>query len=167
MVSTQILNIVKSNRPLQLALCVAVSFAAGFIGSIVTIANIPTWYAALDKPPLNPPNEIFGPVWSLLYLLMGVALYLVVLARASQGLKRSAYGWFAIQLALNTAWSFAFFGLHLAWLGFIVIIGLLAAIIMTIISFEAISKWAARLLYPYLLWVSFATYLTLAIALRN
>ena len=89
------------------------SFAAGAIGSLATIPNIPSWYAGLDKPPFLPPNEIFGPVWSLLYTLMGIALAMVILHKAKD--KKPAYIWFGIQLTLNTLWSIVFFGLHLPW----------------------------------------------------
>lgn len=152
-------------RALQLVGCVGVSFLAGAIGSLATIQAIPTWYAALTKPPFLPSNEIFGPVWTVLYLLMGVALFLVV--RTPAGNKRSAYMWFGAQLVLNTLWSLSFFGLQLPWLGIAVIVALLAAIIMTIRSFYPISRLAGYLLVPYLLWTCFATYLNLGVALLN
>jgi len=142
------------------------SFSAGAIGSLATIPNIPTWYAALAKPPLNPPNWVFGPVWSLLYLLMGIALALVILERSKRP-KKKAYIWFALQLALNTIWSLVFFGLHSPWLGVFVIIALIASAVMTIREFHQIKKMAAWLLAPYLAWICFATYLTIGIALSN
>lgn len=142
------------------------SFGAAAIGSLATIPNIPIWYSALTKPPLNPPNWIFGPVWSVLYLLMGIALALVIL-EASKKSKRSAYFWFGIQLTLNTMWSLVFFGLHFPWLGVVVIATLLVSISMTIRKFYQIKKHSAWLLAPYLAWVCFATYLTVGIALLD
>lgn len=142
------------------------SFAAGAIGSLATAPNIPTWYATLEKPLLNPPNWIFGPVWSVLYLLMGIALGLIIL-EASKRSKKRAYFWFGLQLALNTAWSLVFFGLHSPWLGVAVIIALIISIVMTIREFYQFNRYSAWLLVPYLAWVCFATYLTIGIALLN
>lgn len=147
-------------------LSIATSFAAGAVGSLATIPNIPTWYAALEKPALNPPNWIFGPVWSVLYVLMGVALALIIL-KSSKLPKQRAYFWFGFQLILNTLWSLVFFGLHSPLLGVIVIIALIATIALTIREFYRISPSPAWLLAPYLAWVCFATYLTVGISLLN
>lgn len=142
------------------------SFAAGAIGSLAAAPNIPTWYAALEKPLLNPPNWVFGPVWSVLYLLMGIALALVILEPGKRK-KKKAYFWFGTQLVLSTLWSLVFFGLHSPWLGVAVIIVLIASILMTIMEFYELKKPAAWLLVPYIAWVSFATYLTIGIAWLN
>lgn len=142
------------------------SFAAGAIGSLATIPNIPTWYAGLAKAPLNPPNWVFGPVWTTLYLLMGIALALVILERTKRP-KRQAYVWFGTQLALNTLWSLAFFGLHSIPLGVAIIVVLLMSIIMTIRECYKINRTTLWLLLPYVAWVSFATYLTIGVLLRN
>lgn len=144
---------------------ILLSFAAGGIGSLATIPNIPTWYAGLDTPPLLPPSWVFGPVWTILYLLMGIALALVILKIEDD--KKSAYTWFGIQLALNTLWSVVFFGLHLPWFGVIVIILLLGAITMTALKFQKIVPFTLWLLTPYLVWVCFATYLTIGVAVLN
>lgn len=142
------------------------SSAAGAIGSLATSPNIPSWYATLDKPPLIPPNEVFGPVWSVLYVMMGIALALIILEPTDQS-KSSAYGWFGAQLSLNTLWSFVFFGLQSPWLGVFVILLLIGSIVLTIRQFYRVNKIAAWLLVPYLLWVSFATYLTIGVAFLN
>jgi translocator protein len=142
------------------------SFSAGAIGSLATIPNIPTWYAALNKPPLNPPNWVFGPVWSVLYLLIGATLALIILTITERSKKR-AYFWFSLQLILNAAWSLVFFGLHLPWLGVAVIIALIISIIMTMHEFYRINRLTAWLFAPYLAWVCFASYLTVGIALLN
>lgn len=149
-----------------LVLSIAASFAAGAIGSLATIPNIPSWYAALEKPALNPPNWVFGPVWSLLYLLMGIALALVIL-EAGKRSKEKAYSWFGAQLVLNALWSLVFFGLHAPWLGVVVIVALIASIILVVSEFQQFNKYAAWLLVPYLAWVCFAAYLTVGIALLN
>lgn len=150
----------------KLMITVTGSLIAGWLGSLATTPSIPTWYEGLDKPFLNPPNEIFGPVWGLLYLLMGISAYLVWVSPVKAS-KRWATLAFAAQLALNTLWSIVFFGLQQPYGGVIVILLLLGAIIWTIIEFKKFSKVAAILLVPYILWVSFATYLTIGIALLN
>ena len=142
------------------------SFTAGAIGSLATAPNIPTWYSVLTRPFLNPPNWIFGPVWSILYLLMGIALALVILETNKQS-KKHAYFWFGLQLILNTLWSLVFFGLHSPWLGVVVIIVLIISISMTIREFHRINRYSSWLLAPYLAWVCFAAYLTIGIAVLN
>jgi translocator protein len=142
------------------------SLAAGGIGSIATIPNIPTWYAALEKPFFNPPNWVFGPVWTILYVLMGVSLYLVWVAPYKKS-KQWAFVAFGVQLLLNALWSLVFFGLHLPWAGVIIIVLLLVSILAAIKLFWPISKSAAYLHVPYVLWVIFAATLTVAIALLN
>lgn len=149
----------------QCILAVGVSFAAGGLGSLATTPNIPTWYAGLDKPPLLPPNEVFGPVWSVLYLLIGVALFLVWTSPKKD--KGLVYVAFFVQLALNTIWSLVFFGLQQPWLGVVVIGVLIATIVWTIKTFWSVSRVAAALMIPYLLWVLFATYLTIGVAVLN
>lgn len=142
------------------------SFAAGAIGSLATAPNILSWYAALEKPPLNPPNWVFGPVWSVLYLSMGLALALVILKTSKQP-KKKAYFWFGLQLILNTLWSLVFFGLHSPWFGVVVIVALITTIILTIREFYGVKRCSAWLLAPYLVWVCFAAYLTVGVALLN
>ena len=142
------------------------SFVAAAVGSLATIPNIPTWYAALHKPLLNPPNWVFGPIWSMLYLLMGIALALIILENSRRS-KKNAYFWFGLQLILNATWSLTFFGLHSPWLGVVVIIALISSILMTLREFYRIKKYSVWLLLPYLAWVCFATYLTIGIALLN
>ena len=158
---------------LMLIVSLIISFSAGAIGSLATISNIPTWYALLDKPPFLPPNNVFGPVWSLLYTLIGVALFLVWNSSAKKSgkskktSKKSAYIAFGVQLVLNTLWSLIFFGLHQTWLAAAIIVLLIGTIIYTIKLFSVFSKPAAWLLVPYLAWVCFATYLNLGVAVLN
>lgn len=135
---------------------------AGGIGALFTTPSIPTWYAGLVKPALNPPAWVFGPVWTLLYAMMGVALFLVWRSARSKG-KGMAYAFFGVQLALNTLWSIIFFGWHMTGAAFAEIMFLWLAIVATIISFHRISRTATLLLVPYLLWVSFAAYLNFSL----
>lgn len=139
----------------------------GIIAASFTIAAIPTWYAALDKPVFSPPNWVFGPVWTALYFMMGVAAYLIW----TKGLKNKkvqvALWYFFLQLTFNFFWSIIFFGFHQPLLALADIILLWFAIFVTIRKFYKISKPAAHLLIPYLLWVSFATVLNLSIVLLN
>lgn len=151
---------------IRLVASLLLSFMAAAIGNIATIPNIPTWYAALEKPFFNPPNWLFGPVWTLLYILIGVSFYLIWAARSKKS-KKNAYRIFAVQLALNALWSLTFFGLHQVWLGFIIIVSLLASIFAMILLFRKFSPTASYLLIPYAAWVAFATCLNLAIAILN
>lgn len=132
---------------------VALCEGAGAVGAYFTTPNL-IWYSNLLRPTVAPPNWVFGPVWITLYLLMGVAAYIVWRHRYNDGLRV-----FGLQLALNVLWSAVFFGLRSLALGFAVIVLLWAAIIWTIIAFDRRSARAAELLLPYLGWVTFAGYL--------
>ncbi len=144
---------------LRFIVSVAICQAAGFIGSIFTTPAIPTWYAALRKPAFNPPNWLFGPVWTILFLLMGIALFLVWRRPLSEPKVKTALALFAVQLALNVLWSILFFGLRSPLAGFTEILVLWVFILLTIISFYRVSTLAGVLLIPYILWVSFAAIL--------
>lgn len=136
--------------------------AAALLGSLATTPNIPTWYAGLAKPPLNPPDWVFAPVWTLLYAAMALALFRI-LSRPPDAARRSAVTAFFVQLALNAAWSWAFFGLNSPIAGLLVIVPLLLSIVATIRLFRPLDRVAAWLLVPYAAWVGFATYLNAAI----
>lgn len=145
----------------------ALPFVAAAIGGSATVSNIPTWYAGLIKPEFTPPNWVFGPVWTLLYLLMGVAFYRVLRQGSRDALVKVAAGFFVGQLVLNAAWSIVFFGQHNPYGGVVVIALLLLALIGTIITFQRVDRLAAWLLLPYLLWSLFATALTIGIYTLN
>jgi tryptophan-rich sensory protein len=154
-------------KALGIVVSIVVCELAGIIGSVFTTPSIPGWYAGLAKPPFNPPNWLFGPVWTLLYAMMGVAAYLVY----EKGLKRpdvkKALAVFGAQLLLNALWSIVFFGAHRI-LGAAVVITLLWAMILaTILLFRKISVAAAWLLVPYILWVSFASVLNVSLYVLN
>ncbi len=153
------------NDTVKLFIAVAVSELAGIAGSFFTISSIPTWYSTLTKPALNPPAWIFGPVWVALYFLMGISLWLIW--RSNSNEKNRALWLFAVQLTLNAIWSPVFFGAQAIGNALAIIVLLWAAVIMTILIFTKISKPAAWLLAPYILWVSFACYLNYAIWALN
>lgn len=132
-----------------------------------TVGAISTWYVFLVKPSFSPPNWVFGPVWTLLYILMGVAFYLIWRQGWKKKKVRIAGLYFLLQLSLNFLWSISFFGLRSPVLGLVNIIALLVLIIMTMRQFYPLSKVAFFLLVPYLLWVSFATLLNASIVILN
>lgn len=146
-----------------IAACV-VSLSAGVVGlPAAGGGGSQSWYAALEKPAFTPPSWVFGPVWTTLYILMGVAAFLVWRRGLGVRAVRVALGWFAGQLVLNALWSPVFFGWHRIGSALAVIVLLWAAIVVTLYHFSRVSKTAGLLLGPYLLWVSFATMLNASI----
>ncbi len=144
----------------KLILSIGLCLGAGFIGSIFTTSSIPTWYAALNKPPFSPPDWVFAPVWTILYIFMGISLYLV-------WIKKSVSAIFWIQLILNISWSIVFFGMKNPSLAFVNILALWIGIFLTIKAFYKINRLAGQLLFPYIAWVSFAALLNLSIVILN
>jgi tryptophan-rich sensory protein len=151
----------------KLVVSIVACLAAGAIGSIFTRSAISTWYATLEKPPFSPPNWLFAPVWTLLYILMGIAAFLVWRKGLGNRRVRSALIVFLIQLILNTLWSVVFFGLESPLFGLVIISVLWVVILVTVIQFYKISRAASVLLWPYLLWVTFAAVLNYSIWLLN
>ncbi len=149
----------------KLFLAILLCQGAGLIGSIFTSQSVATWYLTLQKPSFNPPSWVFAPVWTVLFLLMGISLYIVWQKGALKNKKAIIF--FIIQLALNIAWSFCFFYLQNPLAGLIEILILWLFIILTIFYFFKISKLAAYLLLPYLLWVSFAAILNYYLYMLN
>ena len=150
-----------------LLISLALPFVAGLIGSSVTTPAIPDWYAGLAKPSFSPPNWIFGPVWTTLYILMGIALFRVW-RRAQDDMRARYAAWlFIAHFALNTLWSILFFGLQNPLYGLIDIVVLWVALVISVGWFWKIDRVAGWLLVPYLLWVSFATVLNAAIWYLN
>ncbi|MFH5798884.1 TspO/MBR family protein [Haladaptatus sp. CMAA 1911] len=138
-----------------LLVSIVVCELAGIVPSFLTANDVATWYTTLQKPGFTPPSWVFGPVWTTLYLLMGVALYLVW----RRGDNRFALAIFAVQLVLNAGWTLVFFGMRWPAGGLAVILALLVAIVATMVAFARIDRRAALLLVPYLCWVGFATLL--------
>ncbi len=150
----------------KLIISLAVPLLAGFGSTVWTINSIPTWYTSLNKPWFSPPNVVFAPVWTTLYILMGLALFLVW--RSPRNRTRDAgIVLFAAQLAANVAWTFAFFGLQSTLYGLLAIVPLWFLIAATIYQFYKVDKRASYLLIPYIVWVSIATALNASIYVLN
>jgi benzodiazapine receptor len=151
----------------RLILSIAVCQLAGIIGSFFTMPQIPTWYATLEKPAFGPPNWLFGPVWVVLYLFMGIAMFLIWRQGTKSMHVTSALSIFIVQLLLNVLWSVVFFGLKSPVGGLVVIVLLWIAVLATIIRFRKVSEIASMLLIPYILWVTFAAILNFALFRLN
>jgi len=151
----------KLKKILQLLVSVLIAQLAGVIGSFFTVSSVGSWYLDINKPTWNPPGWIFGPVWITLYALMGIAAFMIWQSKNKH--KRNALTFYSIQLVLNAIWSILFFGLRRPDLAFAEIILLLAMIIITTYYFWRINKKAAILMFPYIAWVSFASFLNFTI----
>lgn len=148
---------------MRLALSVLPILASSVAGSWITTRNIPTWYSTVEKPWFNPPNWLFGPVWTALYIAMAYAIWRILSLPEDTPGRRLAIGLFFAQLFLNASWSFAFFGANSPLLGLFVIVPLLALIAATLVSFWSLDRIAGLLFVPYLAWVGYATLLNGAI----
>ncbi len=152
---------------LKLIIAISICLLAGFIGSIFISKSVSTWYTPLNKPYFNPPDWVFAPVWTTLFILMGISLYLVW----SKGLEaegvKLAIIIFGVQLFFNILWSLLFFALQSPFYAFIDIIVLWIMILFTIVCFYRISPFSSYLLFPYILWVSFAAVLNFMILRLN
>jgi translocator protein len=151
------------NNAIRLIIAIAIPLAVGFTSGFLTITGVGSWYQTINKPSWNPPGWIFGPVWTTLYIMMGIALYLVWKSDASVVLKKTAISLFTVQLVLNFFWSLIFFNQHQIGWALIEIIAMWFFILFTIFAFAQVNKTAAWLLVPYSCWVSFATILNYAI----
>ena len=152
---------------LMLAAAIVVCQLAGVVGSVFTVPSIPAWYDQLAKPDIAPPGWVIGAVWITLYTLMGISLYLVWREGIGRSHVKGAIAAFGAQLLLNALWSFLFFGLRSPLYGLIGIAALWLAVGLTIVRFMKVSKTAAYLLVPYILWVTFAGYLNYLIWRMN
>lgn len=151
----------KLNNSHKLFLSILLPFFVGAVGSFFTTPSVTTWYVTLVKPFFQPPSWLFGPVWTILYVLMGISFWFIWKSRSSE--KNRAIKWFFIQLLLNGIWSPIFFGAHEIDSALAIIVLMWMSILLTILLFKKISKPAAWLLVPYLAWVGFATVLNFAI----
>lgn len=159
-----------SKPPLQfipLFISVLITLGIGICASLFTRPEIQRWYLTLHKPSFNPPNALFAPVWTTLYIMIGIAAYLVWNKRNDNSAYKTAAIIYCVQLLLNFSWSIVFFGMHQIFAAFVVILFLWISIILNMIYFAKFNKAAAWLLSPYLLWVSFASALNLGILLLN
>ena len=144
---------------MKLLISIAIPLLVGAIAAFFTASGVNGWYAIANKPSFNPPNWLFAPVWTALYIMMGIALYLIWKSEADTGFKQTAIILFAVQLTLNFLWSFIFFYSKQPGWAFADIIALWIMILFTIIWFGKISSTASWLLVPYIFWVSFASLL--------
>jgi benzodiazapine receptor len=151
----------------KLICSVAVCILIGFVGSFVTRDSVSTWYAELSRPSFTPPDWTFGVVWPILYVMMGISAFLIWNEGFDKTEVKVALGIFGLQLILNGLWTPIFFGLHLIGLALIEILMMWAAILLTNIYFWKVSKPAALLLLPYILWVSFAIVLNASLFVLN
>ncbi|HEX3469667.1 MAG TPA: TspO/MBR family protein [Silvibacterium sp.] len=152
----------RPNSTLALVGWLVLCFAVAAVSSIFVTGGIPTWYTGLVKPPLTPPNQAFGPVWTVLYALMAIAAWIVWKTRPST-CRRRGLRLFCVQLALNLLWTWIFFARHQIGTALANIVVLWVAILLTILTFKKMSTTAAWLLVPYLAWVTFSGYLNFAI----
>ena len=153
-------------KTFKLLVCILIPLIVGGVSGYFTTKNIATWYVTLIKPSFNPPNYLFGPVWTTLYILMGISLF-IVLNKAQELDKNKIILTFSLQLILNFLWSFIFFEFHQLGLACIEIVLMWFSILYMIIVFYKTNKWAAYINIPYLLWVSFASVLTFTICFLN
>ena len=144
---------------MKLIISIAIPLMVGAIAGFFTNSGVNGWYLVANKPSFNPPNWLFAPVWTALYLMMGIAFYLVWSKDADKAIKKTAIILFSVQLLLNFGWSFIFFYAHQPGWAFIEIIAMWVMILLTIFWFGKISPLAAWLLVPYISWVSFASLL--------
>jgi len=151
----------------KIILCVIVMETLGGLGAALTVNSIPSWYSTLVRPPGTPPNWLFGPVWTTLYAMIGVSFALIWHRHPkSLGHTKLTY-MFTLQLLLNLLWTPVFFGANQIKIALVVIVLMWIAILLTIREFQKRSLLAAALLIPYLLWVSYATYLSAGYAFLN
>jgi translocator protein len=151
------------SNTLKLIISITIPVLVGATAGFFTASGVESWYQNINKPSWNPPSWIFGPVWTTLYVMMGIALFLVWKSEASDVLKKTAIAIFAVQLVLNFFWSFIFFSQHQPGWALVEIMVMWLAILFTIFAFANVSKTAAWLLVPYISWVSFATVLNYTI----
>lgn len=151
---------------LPIVLSILIALSAGFIGSYFTASSVSTWYTTINKPSFSPPNWIFAPVWTALYILMGVAAFLIWRERHHPQAK-TALIFYGVQLVLNAFWSIIFFGMSNPGLALIELLVLWVLVLITMVKFYKINRTAGWLLAPYLLWGTFASILNYAIWMLN
>jgi translocator protein len=154
-------------QPGALIISILITLAIGFTASYFTRPEIPGWYAGLQKPSFSPPNWLFAPVWTSLYIMIGIAAYLIWQRRDGSKAYATTRNLYIVQLVLNFSWSIVFFGMHQMLGAFVIIALLFISIIGCIINFSRFSKVSAWLMVPYLLWVSFASLLNFSVYLLN
>ena len=153
----------KAKTWVVLVACLIGPLAVGYLSGTLTAESVRTWYQGIAKPSFNPPDWVFGPVWTALYISMGSAAFLVWRSGTDRRVVRLGLLWFCLQLLANGLWSLIFFGLQNPALAFVEILALLAMILLTTRLFWSQSRGAGALMLPYIAWVSFATFLNFSI----
>jgi translocator protein len=148
-------------------IALVICLLAGYIGAYYTTPEIPTWYEGLQKPDLTPPSSVFGPVWTILYIFMGISLYWILETGVKSQDAKLGMILFIFQLVLNVAWSYLFFSLHSTFFSFLIIIMLWAVLLCAIVQIFRFSIPASVILVPYFCWISFAAYLNYEILIMN
>ncbi len=151
------------NNTLKLIIAIAIPLIVGGTSGFFTATGVESWYQTIARPTWNPPGWLFGPVWTTLYVMMGISLFLVWKEDTSVELKKIGIALFAVQLVLNFFWSFIFFNQHQIGWALVEIAAMWVFILLTIFAFAQVNKAAAWLLVPYISWVSFATILNYTI----
>jgi benzodiazapine receptor len=161
------MHTMRNRKTFNIVVAILICLAVGFLSGIVTAESVETWYRTLAKPSFNPPNWIFAPVWTVLYIMMGISAGLIY----NKGIKRKevvyALKFFLAQLILNGIWSILFFGFQSPFIAFVEVVFLWVVLLFTIIYFYRIHRPAAYLLVPYMLWISFASVLNFSIWILN
>jgi len=155
------------NKYVKIIISVIICLLAGGLGAVATQTSVHTWYTTIEKPFFNPPNWVFAPVWTTLFVLMGIAAALVWHKGFHHKWVKTALYHFGFQLILNVAWSMLFFGLQQIFLALLVVFGLFILLLFTFKWFKVVHKTAAYLLLPYIAWVGFAFVLNFSIWFLN
>ena len=155
------------NNAIKFVIAIVAPLAVGGLSGLAIACGVETWYPTLVKPPFNPPSWVFGPVWTVLYIMIGLAAFLVWRKGLDADGVKAALNLFVLQLALNGLWSILFFGMQAPGLAFLEIVVLWIAIVATMRAFWRVNPAAGWLLVPYLAWVSFATILNGSIWMLN
>lgn len=153
----------KTSTVLKIFIAIFICLGIGFVGSIATQSSVDTWFTTLNKPSFNPPSRLFAPVWTALYILMGVAAGIVWSRGFHHIWVKTALYHFGFQLVLNASWSIAFFGYQSPLAALFIIIGLIILVLITFKWFKVVNNLAAYLLIPYILWITFAAALNFEI----
>ncbi len=159
----QIPFFIVKRKLIHISIAVLVCLAAGFLGSVATQTSVGIWYPTLNKPLFNPPNWVFAPVWTTLFVMMGIAAGLVWNKGFHHKWVKTAMYHFAFQLLLNVSWSLVFFGLKEIFGGLLIVLGLFVLLLFTFKWFKVVNPTAAYLLIPYIIWVGFASILNFSI----
>lgn len=157
----------KINTGLLAVIACVIVFTAASIGNLATMPSIPTWYATLNKPFFNPPNWIFGPVWTVLFILLAISFWRILKTSPDHPHRKQALIAFSVQMILNPLWSIVFFYLHSPRAAVLIVILLELSVLAMIQAFARVDRIASRIQWPYAAWVAFATLLNCAIALLN